>query len=297
MAHQGTATVYLSYRAQGGGRAGLSGVRQVLDVTGAKADDFPVSQNRGRKTFCTCSYAHDRKATRPPRGRGRGRPNGKGIAGWTVAPHPPRRCTPDLRVDSGNDPAGARRRGDASTATPGTAGNAPTPAGDGAGPPVGRTAGAGPAAGHRRRSPPPVRSGSGPPRPVTRPGSLGTPRPCRGHRPAPAAVRPPGPGATACRMRQHNRTSQSCNTVRPRMGDIVRSVGNFTPRSVLFRYPISGRWSVRQTREVFVEACEGHICDRLTRRRGWRSPRGLVVSRARRVRDEGPDRAGSASDG
>ena len=63
MAHQGTATVYLSYRAQGGGRAGLSGVRQVLDVTGAKADDFPVSQNRGRKTFCTCSYAHDRKAT------------------------------------------------------------------------------------------------------------------------------------------------------------------------------------------------------------------------------------------
>ena len=66
MAHHGTATVYLSYRAQGGGRAGLSGVRQVLDVTGAKADDFPVSQNRGRKTFCTCSYAHDRKATRPP---------------------------------------------------------------------------------------------------------------------------------------------------------------------------------------------------------------------------------------
>ena len=43
MAHHGTATVYLSYRAQGGGRAGLSGVRQVLDVTGAKADDFPRS--------------------------------------------------------------------------------------------------------------------------------------------------------------------------------------------------------------------------------------------------------------
>ena len=66
LAHHGTATVYRAYRAQGGGRAGLSGVRQVLDVTGAKADDFPVSQNRGRKTFCTCSYAHDRKATRPP---------------------------------------------------------------------------------------------------------------------------------------------------------------------------------------------------------------------------------------
>jgi hypothetical protein len=44
MAHHGTATVYRSYRAQGSGRAGRSGVRQVLDVTGAKADDFPRSR-------------------------------------------------------------------------------------------------------------------------------------------------------------------------------------------------------------------------------------------------------------
>ena len=63
---------------------------------------------------------------------------------------------------------------------------------------AGRTAGAGPAAGHRRRSPPPAppraRRGSGRSRPVTRPGSPGTPRPCRGHRPAPGGDRPPGPG-------------------------------------------------------------------------------------------------------
>ena len=44
MAHHGTATVYRSYRAQGSGPARLSGVWQVLDVTGAKADDFPCSR-------------------------------------------------------------------------------------------------------------------------------------------------------------------------------------------------------------------------------------------------------------
>jgi len=63
---------------------------------------------------------------------------------------------------------------------------------------AGRTAGAGPAAGHRRRSPRPAprpaRRGSGRSRPVTRPGSPGTPRPCRGHRPDPGAGRPPCPG-------------------------------------------------------------------------------------------------------
>src|SRR5664279_542490 len=104
-------------------------------------------------------------------------------------------------------------------------------------------AGAGPAAGHPRRSPPPAppraRRGSGPSHPVTRPGSPGTPRPCRGHRPAPGADRPPGSGPPpaacfpACRpprcpgaARQHNRTSQSCNTVAPAgIGPLIAGAG------------------------------------------------------------------------
>ena len=68
---------------------------------------------------------------RPPRGRGR--PNGEGIAGWTVAPHPPRRCTPGFTRRT----AATTRLAPAAAATPapprhGTARNAPTPAGDGA---------------------------------------------------------------------------------------------------------------------------------------------------------------------
>jgi len=69
---------------------------------------------------------------RPPRRRGR--PNGEGIAGWTVAPHPPRRCTPGFTRRT----AATTRPAPAAAATPapprhGTARNAPTPAGDGAG--------------------------------------------------------------------------------------------------------------------------------------------------------------------
>ena len=52
VAHHGTATVYRWYRAQGSGRAELSGVWQVLDVTGAKADGFPsFSHDRGGSSW------------------------------------------------------------------------------------------------------------------------------------------------------------------------------------------------------------------------------------------------------
>ena len=82
---------------------------------------------------------------------------------------------------------------------------------------------------HRRQHPGKRRRGSGRPRPAARPGSRGTPRPCRARRPARAGGRPPGPGPppaacsrsacrprrARCRTRQHNRTSQSCSSVAP----------------------------------------------------------------------------------
>jgi len=95
LAHHGTATVYRAYRAQGSGPAGPSGVRQVLDVTGAKADDFPSSRRTapGRRS-APALPAHDRKAT-PAAARAWARATERsGIAWWTVAP-PPRRCRPD----------------------------------------------------------------------------------------------------------------------------------------------------------------------------------------------------------
>jgi hypothetical protein len=129
MAHHGTATIYLSYRAQGSGRAGLSGVRQVLDVTGVKADDLPVLAGRRPEDVLHLLLRMIARRRRPPRACGR--PNGASLGGrWhRILPAAARRI---YASNSGNDPAGARR-GDTSTATPGTARNAPTPAGDGAG--------------------------------------------------------------------------------------------------------------------------------------------------------------------
>src|SRR5664279_4354154 len=196
MAHHGTATVYLSYRAQGSGRAGLSGVRQVLDVTGVKADDLPVLARRRPEDVLHLLLRMIARR-RPPRGRGR--PNGASLGGrWhRILPAAARRI---YASNSGNDPAGARR-GDTSTATPGTARNAPTPAGDARGARAGRTAGACHAAGHRRSSRRRQHrrqrgGGAVRGRPVTRPGSPGTPGLAADVDPTPTRVRAdrPAPG-------------------------------------------------------------------------------------------------------